>query len=60
MAAFVFSLVMSVFFAGTTWLLIGSRFKLKAEEATNDLANVILYLIVFVPLNFLFVFFVLG
>ena len=51
---------MSVFFAGASWLLIGSRFKLKAEEATNDLANVILYLILFVPLNFLFVFFVLG
>ena len=60
MAAFVLSLVMSVFFAGVSWLLIGSRFKLNAEEATNDLANVILYLILFVPPNFLFVFFVVG
>jgi len=60
LAAFVLSLVMSVFFAGASWLLIGSRFKLKADEATNDLANVTLYLILFVPLNFLFVFFVLG
>ena len=60
MAAFVLSLVMSVFFVGASWLLIGSRFRLNAEEATNDLANVILYSILFVPLNFLFVFFVVG
>tara|TARA_E500000331_G_C16957157_1_gene583246 strand:+ start:475 stop:657 length:183 start_codon:yes stop_codon:yes gene_type:complete len=59
-AAFVFSLILSVFLAGIGWLLVGSRLDLKEEEAYNDLLNVLIYLLIVLPVNFLFVFTVLG
>ena len=60
MAAFVISLILSVFLAGIGWLLFGSRLELKEEEAYNDLLNVLIYLLIVLPVNFLFVFTVLG
>ncbi len=60
MAALVLSLVLSVVIAGALWLMIGSRLEIKEESAYNDLLNVFAYVVLLIPPNFLFVFFVLG
>ena len=60
MAALVLSLVLSVVISGALWLMIGSRLEIKEERAYNDLLNVFAYVVLLIPPNFLFVFFVLG
>ncbi|HSG88555.1 MAG TPA: hypothetical protein VLA56_05040 [Pseudomonadales bacterium] len=39
MAAILMALVISVFVAGVTWLLVGSRFAFDADDRQNDLLN---------------------
>lgn len=39
MAAVLMSVILSMFVAGGSWLLLGSRLRLEADDRQNDLLN---------------------
>ncbi len=60
MAAFILTMILSLFLGGLVWFLRGSRFGLSEDEDTNDLLNFGVYFVGAVPLCFVIVFFVIG
>ena len=49
MAGVVFSLVFSLIIAGVAWLLLGARFRLNTEPETNNMLNILCYLVIALP-----------
>lgn len=60
MAAFVLTLIFSVFLGSAVWFVVGSRFNFREEEAPNDLMNWLALVGGSIPIAFVLVFFGLG
>ena len=60
MAALILIFISAFVLAGFSWLLLGSRFSLRAEGSDNDMANLMAYFAAFVPIAFVIVFFGIG
>jgi hypothetical protein len=60
MAALILIFISAFVLAGFSWLLLGSRFNLRAEGADNDIANLAAYFVAYIPITFAVVFFGIG
>ena len=60
MAAFVLTLIMSLFVAAVVWFIIGSRVEFSPDENHNDLLNFLAYYAGAIPVSFVIVFFGIG
>ncbi len=60
MAAFILTMILSLFLGGIVWFAAGSRFAFSEEQDRNDLLNFGAFFIGAVPLSFVIVFFVIG
>jgi hypothetical protein len=60
MAALILTLILTFLLAGGLWFLLGSRLSLAAEARENDLANLLVYFLGFLPVSFVLVFFGIG
>ncbi len=59
-AAFVLTMIASVFIGGGLWLGVGSRFRLSPDDAQNDLFNCVAFILGAIPISFVIVFFGIG
>ncbi|MCR9277570.1 MAG: hypothetical protein NXH85_06310 [Pseudomonadaceae bacterium] len=59
MIAVILSLIISAILAGVTWLVVGSRIRLKDSEQANDAANFGAYFAAFLLPVVVFVFYVI-
>ena len=60
MAAFVLTLILSLFIAAGLFFVIGSRFQFSHDENQNDLLNFLAYYAGSIPVSFVIVFFGIG
>lgn len=60
MAAFVLTLILSLFVAAGIWFVVGSRFTFSHEDNQNDLLNFLAYYAGSIPVSFVIVFFGIG
>ena len=59
MAAVILTLVLSFVAGGAVWLVLGSRLNINDGTQLNDLLNLLSYMLIALPLIFIFVFYVL-
>lgn len=60
MAALILVFISAFVLAGFSWLVLGSRFRLKIEDSANDIANILAYFLAFIPISFSLIFFGIG
>ena len=59
MAAVILMFVLSFVVGGSVWLALGSRLNINDGAQLNDLLNLLSYMLIALPLIFIFVFYVL-